>query len=780
MADEYIDITPSPRILRTLGEIPFAPWQCLAELIDNSLDAFQRADATAKERRIVVSWSGDTTAQADQVLEVLDTGPGMEIDSLQNSARAGYSGKNPISTLGLFGMGFNIATARLGEKTLILSATPTSKEWLGIEIDFGELSKKGEFNAPLRRLPKRSPSEHGTRVIVSKLKPGIVSTLRASGAQIRRILEDIYTPLLQKTSVEIMVQSKILSPAPHCVWDEKRYVANRDETVAAIIKLDEPIGEALFDLEKNRYLTPDEEADVRRATANKLPTTVAVRKKRVTGWIGIQRYPDPDDFGIDFIRNGRKILIGDKSLFSFQNPLTGRSEIEYPVELGNTVGGRIVGEIHVDHIPPTYQKNDFDRSDPSWLETVEYLRGPGPVLPAKRRAMGFETPNASPLARLITAYRRTDIGTRCLAAPHRQAREWADKFRKGDPEFATDEKWWKAAQEADRQKADKGAADAPAVDPGNASSDDPGSYGPAASGGATVIVKPAVPTAPAKQTLNTADELKARARKIETFSGDYAYEGCRSPFSVTVWELTGGRIGPGDTGTPCMLFSEGNTCDFFYNPRHPFLTSFPFAFNELLLIYLAEKFKARDNKNDLVGLFVSLTQEKLSDRRIEHGRIQEVAKSFFDRFRESAIQLLSVREQEVIDCIHLSAGEVEETVAKLTSRPDLLQKFQARTVGAIDALSVVPSRTLIRLVERFPEELLDGKFFRMPYTAISLPDQNATDRLRNGAKERLLSYLKDALWILSDSDSSTSPQRRKNELARCAHSLNFLAQETEV
>ena len=36
-----VDITPTPRILRTLGDIPFEVWQCLAELADNSLDAFR-------------------------------------------------------------------------------------------------------------------------------------------------------------------------------------------------------------------------------------------------------------------------------------------------------------------------------------------------------------------------------------------------------------------------------------------------------------------------------------------------------------------------------------------------------------------------------------------------------------------------------------------------------------------------------------------------------------------------------------------------------------------
>ena len=40
MSISTLDITPTPRILRTIGEIPFQTWQCIAELVDNSIDAF--------------------------------------------------------------------------------------------------------------------------------------------------------------------------------------------------------------------------------------------------------------------------------------------------------------------------------------------------------------------------------------------------------------------------------------------------------------------------------------------------------------------------------------------------------------------------------------------------------------------------------------------------------------------------------------------------------------------------------------------------------------------
>ena len=45
---------------------------------------------------------------------VRDNGPGMTIDRLENAVRAGWTGNDPVNNLGMFGMGFNIATARLG------------------------------------------------------------------------------------------------------------------------------------------------------------------------------------------------------------------------------------------------------------------------------------------------------------------------------------------------------------------------------------------------------------------------------------------------------------------------------------------------------------------------------------------------------------------------------------------------------------------------------------------------------------------------------------------
>ena len=91
MSLNTLDITPTPRILRTLGEIPFQTWQCIAELVDNSIDAFlSNTGLEDREQRITVTWSSDSVGAADRTLEVSDNAAGMSIDQLQNAVRAGY------------------------------------------------------------------------------------------------------------------------------------------------------------------------------------------------------------------------------------------------------------------------------------------------------------------------------------------------------------------------------------------------------------------------------------------------------------------------------------------------------------------------------------------------------------------------------------------------------------------------------------------------------------------------------------------------------------------
>ena len=782
-----MDITPTPRILRTLGEIPFKTWQCIAELIDNSIDAFHSdMSLEDEERRITVTWSFDSVGAAERTLEIVDNAAGMSIDQLQNAVRAGYTSNDPIGNLGLFGMGFNIATARLGEETTILSTRKGDPDWVGVKIDFQKLIDAKKFESPIIRKEKTDPDECGTRITISKLKSGILSELSCKESQIRHNLELVYTPLLSNEDITITVRSKQLRPRNHCVWAESRYVRYNKQNVAARINIDRSLGSELFDMRRNCYLSLDESEKYRasRQEGNAFPTHIVEREKRLTGWLGIQRYADTNDFGIDFIRNGRKILISDKTFFQYENPITLQKELQYPIELGTTVGGRIVGELHVDYLLPTYQKNDFDRSDASWEQTREAICGMGPFLPKLRKALGFTEENTSPLCLLVNAYRRVDKGTVWLFAPNDIAKKYATEFRKGVRDYIDDTKWWKAAQEEDQKSRTKSSTTP--VNTGDTPSDDIGAYlggeptsGDSSASGFTGTI-PATPatltTPPSVPETSSMDDLLQRSVPIQSLSGRNYSFGRSGSLNIRAYKLERGDIKQNGVRKPCHFNSDGIDCDFVYDPTHPLLTHYPFSPQMLLLLYMAEKLKARDQLPDVVSIYSSLVEVSMNDARIDRQALQERASSAFELLREKLVKALRNRAEEAVKCVHESTGEVEETVMRIVqSNPSFLLPFQDATAAGFDAIEFVPPRTLYRLVDRFPEEVFDRKAFSTPYLAINLQDANATQRAREDSKDRILSFIKDTLRVISWSGAPI----QKDELTRASLSVDFLVRELE-
>lgn len=772
--NQPVDITPNPRILRTLGEIPFELWQCIAEIVDNSLDGFAaaRSDGTViDDPRVDIHWSSEDVAAAERYITVADNGPGMEPGDVRNAARAGYSSNDPMHRLGLFGMGFNIATARMGDETLFSSATSDAEEWAGVQINFDDLAKGGTFSAPSIQESKKNPRESGTRVSV-RLKADMFAGLRNKEGIIRRQLEKIYTPILGRGEVSIHVQGKQLMPRRSCVWGEHRYVTRKGRQIHAVQKIDRDLGSALFDTDRGRYLSDSETMGIE---GKELPGHIVERPRRLSGWLGVQRYCDTTDFGIDMVRNGRKILIQDKSLFGYESPETGAFVHEYPMEHGSTTGGRIVGELRVDYLVPTYQKNAFDKTDKSWRLTVDAVRGAGPLLPQKRKALNYDGENDSPLGLLVNAYRRIDAGTKCLAIPNAKAKELAKKFESGLSEFLDDDKWFKIAQEADREKSEKGGGKTP-VNTGDKPSASTGEYlgdaddeddSPSTeSSGANTQGVPGV--LPLRAT-SKADDLMRRSEKQESLSGKYTF-GRHPGIDVTGWRLTGGRIAIDGDRSPCILLLDGVRADFFYDLTHPILHEYPLSPKQILLHILAEKFSIRDPEISFQAAFLGLVGNHLADERIHPQVLQERAHSIFARIRESMPGLLGHRFVAVKDKIK-SAGMEEALASRLIQdAPHLMDLYQGGGKGAEQCLSFCDESVVVLLVKSFPAEFLDGKFFDLPYETLRIDDESATSRLREQSLEQVLSYLSDVVSLLQVGAYA----KPREELLRQLHTLTIL------
>ena len=79
-------------------------------------------------------------------------------------------------------------------------------------------------------------------------------------------------------------------------------------------------------------------------------------EERIRGWVGIQRFDHDTEFGIDLIRNGRAIRIGEKAAF-FEYFDEFKKVIKYYPIYQQYV--RIVGEVHLNYIPVDFLKQDL-------------------------------------------------------------------------------------------------------------------------------------------------------------------------------------------------------------------------------------------------------------------------------------------------------------------------------------------------------------------------------------------------------------------------------------
>ena len=117
--------------------------------------------------------------------------------------------------------------------------------------------------------------------------------------------------------------------------------------------------------------------------------------------------------------------------------------LEYPIDSPRN-RGRIVGEIHCDHVPVNYQKDAFVYDNPEWKTVIRTVRGDSPL--GEKIAQRLSLPrNTSRLAQLYAGYRREDQGLNYLVAANDMAVDWAKLFRDGDPSYQADDMWYQLA-----------------------------------------------------------------------------------------------------------------------------------------------------------------------------------------------------------------------------------------------------------------------------------------------------------------------------------------------
>ncbi|MFC9818572.1 ATP-binding protein [Streptomyces erythrochromogenes] len=754
-SSDVLDLTPSPRLLEVLGDIPYKPWQCLAELIDNAFDDFLSDDARGPQNPgdVYITLPRQGVPDADAFVCVADNGRGMSRPQLELALRAGYSPNSRYGSLGLFGMGFNIATANLGSITEVRTTRAGDENWLIAEINFPEMQQNKSFTVPLRQEPKDDPTVHGTEITVSKLRSDKRSALRRSqvASTIREQLGRVYSyllrdknavPELPQTSLagrgfRLYVNGTAVKPRLPCIWSSSRTVTYQGSQVKAVKYIDHDLTPAWACQDCGHWHRVSPEECIECGSEN-----LDLRERKIVGWVGIQRYLHLSDFGVDFLRNGRKILVADRDIFSWEHPDTGESIVEYPIEFGSTQGGRIVGEIHLDHVPVTYQKNDFKRESRDWITAIQHIRGEGPLQPRKAKSLRFDA-NTSAIGELFNAFRRNDPGTKCLIPGeggkplHDKAREWASFFRKGLPEYATDEKWFEAAQKADRFRTEKGKS---RLEDNRTSANSRVSAAATTSRPTSdVLIRTGLDflegdspgdsssiAEPAAEAVETEEQRFTRYREHASSMADLsgavsvAHLGKRY---ITVYDTIEPLIDHSGRVTPCVSRTgQGNTVEVYVNGDHEVFREFGRDPRDYAVIEIAEVLRALANTSDSTARVAAEVITQFPDQRFTDASMRERAAVLLNRVREQLETVGSLHSSTLWNSLPQVDKQAAEKHAASTE-PRLV--WDDATLSGEFIPHLTPDG-IAALVRAHPELLLDDAVFTTKWSTWNDPEARAS------------------------------------------------------
>lgn len=463
--NDSLNITPEPQVLLALTNTPLSALDAICELVDNGIDAFRAASLggnPVENPWVQIQIPGEAEVRRGEgIIRITDNGAGLDRQGLRSALTAGFSSKNAFDTLGLFGMGFNIASGKLGKRTTVTTIRKGDRKAIRTVLDLPELVRTRSFELSLEEVEKPKDLDHGTIVEISGWWPegtenaGFAQKLAAiSKPVLAKQLGRRYASILRRTEtdrVSMRLNDIAVKGFEHCVWDSSRFVERQGwGQISAKIEFDQILHSQRQCLE-DRTLIVEGESTCSQCGG----VDFKVVNERVKGWIGVQRFDDADNFGIDVIRNGRTILVAEKdAFFSITNEL-GMKSREYP---SDSIYGRIVGEVQLDHVPVDFTKQNFQRSSDSWVRAMDFIRGKS-LLEGKWED-GYR--NDSPVGLIFKGYRkvrkpgredmymgRYDESTRRAVRIGRDVeRDYYAKFENGEVGYYDDAMWWELVEAA--------------------------------------------------------------------------------------------------------------------------------------------------------------------------------------------------------------------------------------------------------------------------------------------------------------------------------------------
>ena len=755
-ASMEIDVTPLPKVLALLENLNVEPWACIAELCDNALDDFRVNNTSAGKIKIEVDGNQ---------LTITDNGSGMSVGKVQNAISAGFSEKGKSDELGLFGVGFNVGTVGLGRRSTLTTKTVNEKHWTHVDIDINKMIKAQSFKLRAERARVPGEMRHGTIVTID-LDDQHVNQFNRPAFQktISENLGQAYSYILRESvpgltggatgnprDVEITLEGAPVLPWIPCIWDEGRNVQYRGSAVEAVQKFDRALPDASICNDCGYWHMTVNANECERCGSNLLE----VKQRRVWGWVGVQRYMDRIEFGINFIRNGRTILFRDKTIFTYTDPTTGEVNQEYPVEWPADQG-RIVGELHCDHVGVDFIKSSFDVNDSNWRGAISILHGDAWLQPTKNRGKSL---NDSPLAQIFNAYRINEPGLRYLVpgngerAIHQATKNWARKFQGYEPTYISDKEWYEAAENHDRIKsgATSGATETGAT------------IGPTGLGPTGLSSQPIqgnVKSGGGETDLQKMKRWEAGGTKRQDLTKSVTPLSVKKTYALEVWETQSQVLDA--LGAHLAVHAipvKGNEIHIFAESQNPVFTKYGRNTTDLILMEAAAQIKSLANAPVPASLIYAELLSEFPDEEKSESVLRSRIAELEARLKPRIHPVVASSPSKFWKSLSKDSKEAAEGNAMATETPVLWK--DAITSG--NFASYLTLKGMNELFESHPSDFLDGKVFKQMYATVHAQQ----------ARQRTHGYLTKAVQDLVNI-SGISGALNPYEVNVAEHSLDFV------
>ncbi|MCK4822498.1 hypothetical protein KA005_42430, partial [bacterium] len=584
----------------------------------------------------------------------------------------------------------------------------------------------------------KPPEESGTRVIVRNLKSeqtrqiasGISGGTLKSVAGLRSWVGRTYTKYLREAeqrladkSLQITIDGLPIKPFRWCIWGENREVEIGAETRLGVPQKISAYNQFGFVLGVGYYCTSCLSWQLE-GVPNTTQCTfcgedaVIERSRRMKGWIGIQRHLDEDEYGLDFLRNGRAILQWDKRVFSWTHPETGKTELEYPIDEIRARHGRIIGEIEINHVPVHYQKDSFETESWLWQEVISSLRGRSPLRSQVAERMNMPR-NDSLLATIYKGYHRTrtleggrfsgsvrgrkEFWSRDLIIDQDTARDYYEKFLRGDSEYQSDKKWYEWMLDADKEIVRQKSKEAQTKD---------GEELPS-------VISP--PTIPETILKTERDQLRGEAELDEKLSSTYGFEPHRT-LDVSVYKIHRNLFrqqGTTNHAVPIIILPElHGSVDCFYDETHPRVEHEETDVQDLIIAEIAILLRDRYYDRLPVSFILDhLRKTKLPD--LTRDNLARTASHLFDEIWTSFVHAFqSFSDDDTRQLRDLLGKEDIRQLSRMVAEQGRGQVMLEEILNTGEFLKWMP-HLISRILRQMPERFLDDRLFAVSY--IDLP-----------------------------------------------------------